>query len=401
MLNVPATISFFSIAGFIVAGVAIMAWRTRRKSKMQAIFRAKSRAKAEPEADDDDESYHIDVEHDSRQYEDNAGDSGPMLNRQVRRWRWKRILYRVGWIRMSSDFERDDDGHDHDLEMRDKGRRGAVVGGEAAGFGNVAASVQWSTRSEPGPETKTVAAGGGDAVNELCVPRPTDVPSFENLGGYRYGDLVYGPDNMSPLPVPGLPPVPVPVSGPGSISHYNQCHEHYHQHSFSQAIAEVEGMSEVSGISKPAGKRNCNDLLPLRHAYSLTSYNGFPSSSQDDVMAALPIPKDHPLSQHHPIDRQHAVLSVLGARMLFNRGEEVNRKEQKLDEEDRIRHTEGLVVQEESNESNLQEGSGRESNVQESNVQESNESNVQESNVQESNVQEQQRPGEQRPGEQR
>ncbi|ETI20185.1 hypothetical protein G647_08219 [Cladophialophora carrionii CBS 160.54] len=349
-----------------------MAWRTHRMSKMHARAKAKDKA--------DDQHHHDDI----AEYEDNSGEGGRMtFNHQGRRWRWKRILHRVGWIRMSSDFYGDDDGDDddHEREMRAMGRRGAVVGEDAAGEGIVYArpigmEVPSRTRSKPGTETFAAAGAAGAAGGTNKLPKPTDVPCFENLGGYRYGDFAYGPDNMSPLPVPVPLPVPLPLPGPLPVpvlepvsvpvsvstntSQHHRHPQHYHQHSSSQAVAEVEAISVASGTSVSASKRK--DPVQARHACSLTSYNGFPSSSQDDIMAALPIPRDHPLSQHHPIGHQYAfVLPLRRARTLFSGDEEeVHRKEQKLEDEDRILQMKEFVLREEVNESNVQE-----SNLQE------------------------------------
>jgi hypothetical protein len=275
MLNIPATISFVVITALIVGVTAIMAWRTHRKNKAHA----KAKTKAEAEAQVDDESYHI-VYNTGRDDEDDGWEKRERMSKDnhMEGWRWKRILQRVGWIRVPSSG---DDGQ----EMRHMGRRGAVVE-EMVGEEVIVAY----ERSGTGPETETEIAAAADTAEKL--PRPTDVPSFENLGGYRYGgyrygDFAYGPDNMSPLPVP------VPVSVSVSVSASSS--DRHHQQSAKQGIAEVQGLSVASGSSSMPGSGK-NSLESTHAAYCLTSYNGFPTRSQDDIMAALPIPKDHPVS---------------------------------------------------------------------------------------------------------
>ncbi|KIW62301.1 hypothetical protein PV04_10485 [Phialophora macrospora] len=318
MVNVPATISFFVIAALMISVAVIMAWRTHRKNKAQA------KAKAEIGAEAHDESYHI-VHNAGQDVDDGERQRMPEYHKQG--WRWKRILQRVGWIRVPSD----DDGQ----EMRDMGKRGAVVEERA---GEVIIAYE---RSRMGLETDTVIA----AAAEGKLPRPTDVPSFENLGGYRYGDFAYGSDNMSPLPV--LAPVSVSVSASSSISDGRRHHHHHHHHqspSSTQGIAKVEGVSLSSSSSLTGGGKIS---LKSSHAtYPLTSYNGFPTTSQDDIMAALPIPKDHPLSQHHPMGRQRAVPPLPKPRARLSQDEEVHETDRKLDEEGRNLPEEERILRE-------------------------------------------------------
>jgi hypothetical protein len=324
MLNVPATISFVVITALIVGVTAIMAWRTHRKNK--------AHAKAKTKAEADDESYHI-VYNTGRDDEDNGQEKRERISKDDRmgRWRWKRILQRVGWLRIPSS---DDDGQ----EMRHMGRRGAVVE-ESVGEEVIVVY----ERSGTGPETETEIAAAAATTAAVKLPSPTDVPSFENLGGYRYGDFVYGPDNMSPLPVP----VPVSVSASNSDRH--------HQQSAKQGITEVQGVSVASGSSSMPGSGK-NSLESSRAAYRLTSYNGYPTRSQDDIMAALPIPKDHPLSQHHPMGYQHAVLPLPRQCARPSQDEEVHEIVGNLDEEGRNLYQEEAIAQGRNlQETNLQE----------------------------------------------
>ncbi|KAJ9614377.1 hypothetical protein H2200_002513 [Cladophialophora chaetospira] len=231
-----------------------MLWRRNRKSKLQAKERS------------DVESYTID--------KDNTHGDGLDENRKskyyIRNWRWKRILRKVGWIQIPSEVE-------HDLEMRNMGRRMAVV--DEGIVQPVIARKPVARDAEQGTKSNFVP------VNKL--ERPTNAPSFEKISGYRYGDYGYGPDNMSPLPV-------LKSSSPTPYD-------------YPQGIAEVDGTSTAFG--SPMYSPTPSSKLSMDSGYSsffpLRSPNGLLISNEDDTMAALPIPKDHPLSQHR-LPEQHA-----------------------------------------------------------------------------------------------
>ena len=265
MINDPAVISFFTVAGVIVLGAAIMGWWNNRKSRIAGRKTA--------EIDTGVESVEDGVRRGGKNVDMDERDDG-----SIRGWRWKRILCRVGWIKIPS-------GAECDEEMRDMGRRGAVVNGTPSAQALVSASVadvESAITSRP-------------AVSRL--PRPTDMRPFENMGGYRCGGdiFTYGHDNVAPLPVPTTASSPTP----------------YH---FSQGIVEVEAPSTPLGAYSTADSRN-NSMRSFGssdYGFSLTSYNGFPVTRQEDRMAALPIPKDHPLHQHCPDSSLPAKVAVRG-----------------------------------------------------------------------------------------
>ncbi|KIW22339.1 uncharacterized protein PV07_12236 [Cladophialophora immunda] len=246
-MNEPAMISFFSITGVIllVAGIAI--WRTYHKSRMH------DKPNDETAIENNGDPRH--GVQNLRIRAGNTADLEQQADNQGGRWRWRKILDRVSWAQVPNSAEDPE-------EMRAMERQQGV--NEKADQAIVSGSISG------------VEAGTRDLRDVEKGPRPTDVASFEKLGGYRYGDFAYGHDNMAPLPVPTLV-------------------EYRH----APGIAEVEAVPACSYPSQVCDR----DSIEAGHRPRLTSYNGFPPMHQhrDDVMAALPIPKDHPLSQHYPV----------------------------------------------------------------------------------------------------
>ncbi|EXJ69606.1 uncharacterized protein A1O5_07642 [Cladophialophora psammophila CBS 110553] len=247
-MNEPAMISFFSLTGVILFVAGIATWRIHRRNRMQG----------KPDGIAVDEN-HGDAENGKQDRGIRAEDGdGPAENRESG-W-WRRVLDGVGWAQIPISAEDQE-------KMRVLGRRGIV---------------------DKKADEAVVSAVIGGVEAETSRPsaiqresRPTEVAPFEKLGGYRYGDFAYGHDNMAPLPVPAL---------------VNELNPYHHP----SEIAEVEAAPACLCPSAQASNRSS---MESGYGSPLTSYNGLPTIHQhrDDMMAALPIPKDHPLYQYHPI----------------------------------------------------------------------------------------------------
>ena len=255
MVSSAALISFFSIAGVIAICTATMIWRTHRKNKLFARYDK------------------VDMEGCFVVDEDIAGE-GKVHECHAKRWRWKKILYRVGWIRIPSSAKEEPE----EPEVRDVSRRGARV--DVTGEEATLVVPQHVTDREAGATPRLSAV-----INFSRLSRPTDVPAFEKVGGYRFGEYRYGPHNLSPLPV-------VPISPPSPD-----------QSNRPQRLVEVEGSSVRSGSLLDLRMQHLKEgTFGPSDEFPLTTYNGYLTSSQDEMTAALPIPKDHPLHHHHPSD---------------------------------------------------------------------------------------------------
>ncbi|KAH0848805.1 hypothetical protein FOPE_03097 [Fonsecaea pedrosoi] len=262
-MNEPAMISFFSVTGVILLVAAIAIWRTHHKSHMRGQV--------------DDTAIHNDDGGNSRNGHQDADSiragNAPVIDGQADNrggnWRWRKIIDGVGWAQVPN-------GPEDREETRVMARRRGIT--EKPEQALVSVSIG-SAEAQAGTSYANDVEKGGS--------RPTDVMSFENLGGYRYGDFAYGHDNMAPLPVP--------ASGPDQNSLYRH----------SPGIAEVEAVPAGSYLSRIPS----TDSRESGHGCRLTSYNGLPPVHQqqhDDMMAALPISKDHPLYQHHPVSQSPA-----------------------------------------------------------------------------------------------
>ncbi|OAP55423.1 hypothetical protein AYL99_10396 [Fonsecaea erecta] len=247
-MNEPAMISFFSVAGVILlfAGVAI--WRTRRTSRMHI------------KANDTESENGGDPRHGNQGPSIRVGDAADVngqADSQGGNWRWKKIIDTGSWAKVPNGVA--DQEEMRAIERRHEKPSQVLIPAPTAG-------VKAETSHQSGVEKR---------------PRPQDVPSFENLGGYRFGGFTYGHDNMAALPVPA------------SIEDHNPCRH-------SPGIAEVEA---VPASSYPPARTADRASVESGHGARLTSYNGLPPMHlhRDDMMAALPIPKDHPLYQHHPV----------------------------------------------------------------------------------------------------
>ena len=200
--------------------------------------------------------------------------------RSSQAWRWKKILVKMGWIQVPNG-EEENDRRGKELKNMERGCQTAKVDREIDGGLIIASPEKAASTTTPMPAE----------VNK--VPRPTNVPPFGNFGGYRYGHCSYGEDNMAALPVPKST----------SSSSLTTCP---HQHQFPTTIVEIDGTSIPSSsppTTSPLPSRSSKaSSVDSASNFALTSYNGFLTSSQDDMTAALPIPKDHPLCQHHPGD---------------------------------------------------------------------------------------------------
>ncbi len=251
--------------------------------------------------------------------EDVSKDRKP--KRQSEGLRWKRILHKVGWMRIPSEAE-----DEENWAMRDMGRRGAVVDIEA----EEARAAEQSVATEPELGTRPKTAKGKKPT------RSNDVPSFENLGGYRYGDYSYGRDNMSPLPVRNAP----------SPTPYNQL----------AGPVEVEGMSIASGSPTPTSLPDSSrDSMDSGYGQwvdvPLTFHNGYPTCGRHGMMAALPIPTDHPLSQHRIIEQSTTSANIAPPRPRAQplRQKEIHDIERHLEEEDDISLKEEDILKTEHN----------------------------------------------------
>ncbi|KIW93601.1 uncharacterized protein Z519_06206 [Cladophialophora bantiana CBS 173.52] len=248
-MNEPAMISFFSLTGVILLVAGIATWRIHRQNRMRG----------KPDGIAVDEN-HGDAEN-GKQDRCMRGDDGdgPAENRESG-GRCGRVLDGAGWAQIPNSAEDQE-------ETRVRGRQGVVY--EKADEAVVSAVIG-------GVEAETSSPS---AIQRGS--RPTEVVPFENLGGYRYGDFAYGHDNMAPLPVPAL---------------VNELNPYYH----APGIAEVEAVPACPYPSAPASNKSS---MESGYGSPLTSYNGLVTIHQhlDDMMAALPIPKDHPLYEHHPV----------------------------------------------------------------------------------------------------
>ncbi|KIX96330.1 uncharacterized protein Z520_08108 [Fonsecaea multimorphosa CBS 102226] len=245
-MNEPAMISFFSVTGVIllVAGVAI--WRTHGRGR-----RSRRMHSTKAEADNDDDTA----------IENDCDD---------------------GWAQVPNTCSV---GVQEEEEMRSMAR--GRPGVDEKVYQTPLATVSIT----PGVEAETSQSHPMIDAQTSKGSRPTDIVAFENLGGYRYGDFAYGHDNMAPLPVP-------PASS--QDRHLNP----YSHHSPAGGIAEVEAVPAPAACPYPPPTIQTSDRVSVelgQHGSGsrLTSYNGLPPH-RDDMMAALPIPKDHPLYQHHP-----------------------------------------------------------------------------------------------------
>jgi hypothetical protein len=254
MIDAPL-IASFSIVFVLAISFTAMAWRSYRKSKLESKRKSFDDAEVERRLVAD-------------------GDTGKNEERLSSRHsfgrRWERILARVGWFPVSSEEKRYSCGR----EMGELGRKEFVGSVKGQDVPAVSSKGLVSDGVTSKPASKMINT----------FRRPTYIPPFECLGGYRYSDYGYGSAAMSPLPI---------------LASFASMNTHH----YPLVIVEAEGKSicTSSPMASPlpsSGKAS----MESGDGFTPTSYNDFVRSSQDDMRAALPIPKDHPLCQHHPGD---------------------------------------------------------------------------------------------------
>lgn len=284
MVIIAVVIPFSCIAGILILAIAAEMWRSHRRSKLHRsrVYSSTNATTTDDIASHNDGS-EAEAAHGKRRWPKTL----------MRGWRWKRILYRVGWLQIPSDPD------DEEQEMHDAvGTRNGKGKGKELGQNRVVGSSGRLIRKgdiesgKPGPTIGTTTCGSKNGGGEKKDRRPTDIIPFENFGGYRYGDYArpggQAQHYMAPLPVP----VALPVA---SNNHSNPYHHP------PGTIAEVEGQSVTAAsqhASPVTGGKNSMDS-----GYS-TPFE------QDDSLSALPIPKDHPLCHHDPDSPVQSVCQV-------------------------------------------------------------------------------------------